>query len=59
MPDNKSKQDGRDDARVDVHDKNEVGYLHQQYPNYTHDQIVEAIKKYGPLRKKIVAELKK
>jgi hypothetical protein len=59
MADDKTKQDGRDDTRVDVHDRNEVRYFHQQYPNYTNQQIVEAIKKYGPIRKNIVAKLKK
>ena len=59
MSDNKNKQDGRDGARVDSKDKSEVEYLHRQYPNHTHQQIVEAIEKYGPLRKDIEAHLKK
>lgn len=59
MADNKTKQDGRDDARVDANDKSEVEYLHKQHPGYSHQQIVEAIKKYGPLRKDIEANLKK
>jgi len=59
MADNKKKQDGRDDAKVDSKDKSEVEYLHQQYPKHTHQQIVEAIEKYGPYRKDIIAHLKK
>ena len=59
MADNKTKQDGRDDAKVDVNDKSEVEYLHRQHPGCTHEQIVTAIKKYGPLRKDIEAHLKK
>ena len=59
MSDNKNKQDGRDDSKVDINDKSEVEYLHKQHPGYTHQQIVDAIKKYGPLRKNIEAHLKK
>ena len=58
MSDNKQQQDGRDDARVDSKDKSEVEYLHRQHPNFTHAQIVEAVEKYGPLRKDIEAHLR-
>ena len=59
MSDNKNKQDGRDSSKVDINDKSEVEYLHQQHPKHTHQQVLDAIKKYGPLRKDIEAHLKK
>ena len=59
MADNKAKQDCRDDARVDANDKSEVEYFHRQHPSYTHEEILEAIRKYGPLRKDIEAKLRK
>ncbi len=59
MSDNKQSRDGRDRSKVDSSDKSEVEYLHQQHPQHSHEQIVEAIKKYGPLRKDIEAHLKK
>jgi hypothetical protein len=59
MSDNKNKQDGRDRNKVDASDKSEVEFLHQQHPKHTHQEIVDAIKKYGPNRKDIEAHLKK
>ena len=53
------KQDGRDDSKVDINDKSEVEYLHQQHPSYTHQEILDIIKQYDPLRKNIEAHLKK
>lgn len=58
MSDSKTKQDGRDDSKVDSKDKNEVEYLHQKHPNLTHQQITEAIKAAGPVRKDIEEYLK-
>jgi len=38
---------------VDANDPSEVEYLHQQFPNKTHQEIKEAIAAKGPLRKDI------
>jgi hypothetical protein len=57
MSDDKSKQGKQDDIRVDANDKNEVEYLHQQFPTRTHKEILEAIQKSGPIRKDIIKYL--
>ncbi len=57
MADNKTKQGSQDDIKVDINDKNEVEYLHRQYPDKQHSQIVDAIKVAGPDREKIVRYL--
>lgn len=59
MADNKNLQDRRDDVKVDQNDKNEVEYLHRQYPERTHGEIREAIEKYGPYRKDIEEKLRR
>jgi len=59
MADNKAKRDGRDDVKVDSNDPSEVEYLHQKFPKNTHEEIESAIKKYGPYRKDIEAQLKR
>ena len=59
MSDNKTNKGKQDDIRVDSNDSSEVEYLHQQFPNKTHDQIKEAIKAAGPMRKDIIAYLEK
>ena len=59
MADDKTRQDGRDDVRVDASDKSEVEYLHRQHPRHTHQEVVEAIEKYGPMRKDIEAHLRR
>ena len=53
MSDNKQSQDGRDRSRVDINDPSEVEYLHQQYPQLQHQQVVDAIKAHGPSREAI------
>jgi len=57
--DNKTNTGKGDDIRVDINDPNEVEYLHRKYPNKTHEQVKEAIKKAGPMRKDIETELEK
>ena len=57
MADDKSKQGKQDDIRVDANDPSEVEYLHRQFPNKTHQQIIDAIKTYGPLRANVVRAL--
>jgi hypothetical protein len=53
MADDKTKQGKQDDIRVDSNDPSEVEYLHSKFPNKTHDDIKEAIKNKGPIRKDI------
>lgn len=53
MSDNKKNTGKQDDIRVDSNDPSEVEYVHRKYPNKTHQEIKEAIKKYGPMRKNI------
>lgn len=57
--DNKNTTGKQDAIRVDKNDPSEVEYLHQQHPKHTHEEIKEAIEKYGPLRADITAHLKK
>jgi hypothetical protein len=58
MSDDKTNRGRQDDLRVDINDKSEVEYLHQQFPNKTHEQVVDAIRRYGPMREDIVKELR-
>jgi hypothetical protein len=57
MADDKTKQGKQDDRNVDVNDPNEVEYLHRQFPDKVHSQIVDAIKVAGPAREKIIRYL--
>ncbi len=59
MSDNKNMRDGRDDVKVDSKDPSEVEFVHKQFPNLTHQQVMDAIKQYGPYRKDIYAALEK
>jgi hypothetical protein len=59
MADNKQNTGKQDDIRVDKNDPSEVEYLHSRYPNKTHEEIKEAIEKYGPMRIDIEEALKK
>jgi hypothetical protein len=59
MADDKKNTGRQDDIRVDVNDKSEVEYLHQQFPNKTHQQILEAIKEAGPIRADIIEYLQR
>ena len=43
---------------IDVNNKFDVEYLHQQYPWYTYQQIQEVIKTAGPLYTHIDRELR-
>jgi hypothetical protein len=58
MSDDKANRGRQDDLRVDINDKIEVEYMHQQFPNKTHEQVVDAIRRYGPMREDIVKELR-
>jgi hypothetical protein len=52
--DNKKVQDGRDRSQVDVNDPSEAEYVHQQFPNLSHEQILIAIKEKGPSRQAVM-----
>lgn len=57
MPDDKKNTGKQDDIRVDANDPSEVEYLHSRFPERTHEEIKEAIRNYGPLRKNIEEQL--
>ena len=59
MTDNKKYIVTQDDINVDSKDKNEVEFLHQQFPDKPLEEIKEAIKTAGPLRVNIVAYLQR
>ena len=56
--DDKTNRGRQDDLRVDINDKSEVEYLHSQFPKKSHEEIVDAIRRYGPMREDIVKELR-
>lgn len=53
--DDKSKQDGRDDAKVDLNDPNEVSYAAQQV-GVTMQQYKEYAKACGSSSRKVIAD---
>jgi len=53
--DNKLKQDGRDDAKVDLNDPNEVSYAAQQ-ANVSTEKYKEMAKKAGTSNRNKIAE---
>ena len=59
MADDKSKKGRQDDIRVDANDPSEVEYVHRQFPNKTHRQIIEAIRKAGPMRRDVMEYLRR
>lgn len=59
MADDKRNIGKQDDIRVDANDPSEVEYLHQQFPDKTHQEIKAAIEKAGPMRADIIASLQK
>lgn len=58
MSDDKTNRGRQDDLRVDINDKSEVEYLHSQFPQKSHEEIVDAIRRYGPMRENIENELR-
>jgi hypothetical protein len=58
MSDDKTNKGRQDDLRVDINDRSEVEYLHSQFPNKSHEEVVDAIRRYGPMREDIVKELR-
>ena len=59
MADNKNDKSQQDRVRIDVNDPSEVEYLHSLFPGLEHQQIVDAIKEKGPMRKDVMAYLEK
>lgn len=59
MSDNKKKKGTQDRIRVNSQESYEVEYLHSKYPHLSHQAVAGAIRAAGPLRKHIVAYLKK
>lgn len=58
MSDNKHNTGVQDQIRIDINDPSEVEYVHAQFPELEHEQIVAAIKEKGPLRKAVMEYLK-
>ncbi|RYE52780.1 MAG: DUF3606 domain-containing protein [Sphingobacteriales bacterium] len=57
MADDKNKQDGRDDSRIDANDSSELNYAAEQF-GVSIDRIREAIEKVGNSRDKVGEYLK-
>jgi len=53
MTDNKQLRGQQDRNRVNSQEPYEVEDLHQKYPNLSHEQVRDAVIKYGPDRKNI------
>jgi hypothetical protein len=49
MADDKSKQDGRDDSKIDAHDSNELAYAAKAF-GVSVDEVKAAIKAVGNSR---------
>ena len=58
MSDNKNIVSQQDRIRIDINDPSEVEYVHSQFPELEHQQVVDAIKEKGPVRKDVVEYLK-
>ena len=58
MSDNKNIVSQQDRIRIDVNDRSEVEYVHSLFPELEHEQIVDAIKEKGPIRKNVMEYLK-
>jgi hypothetical protein len=59
MSDSKQNVGQQDRIRIDSKDPSEVEYVHQQFPNLKHQQIVDAIEKAGPFREVVMNYLNK
>jgi hypothetical protein len=57
MKDDKTKQDGRDDTKIDANDPNEVAYAAKKI-GVSATEIKEAIKAVGSSREKVEKYLK-
>ncbi len=59
MADNKKLTSKPDRSRVDRFDRSEMTWLRKRFPEHSTIQVINAVVKAGPMRKKIVAYLKK
>lgn len=59
MSDNKNNTSQQDRIRIDINDSSEVEYVHSLFPELEHEQILNAIKEKGPMRKDVMEYLKK
>lgn len=48
----------QNDIRVDSNDKTQVAYLHARFPGKTQREVLDAIKKAGPMRSAIIEYLR-
>ena len=58
MSDNKFQRDNRDRSRVDANDVSEVEYVHRQFPELSHQEVLQAIQTQGPMRVDILNYLR-
>jgi uncharacterized protein (DUF433 family) len=58
MTDDKSLVGTSDINQNDGDDSNEIEYVLRQFPHLTHQQVSDAIKRIGPLRKDVIEYLK-
>ncbi len=58
MADNKNIKTQQDRIRVDSKDPSEVEYLHQKFPAFSHQEILQAIRRAGPYLKAIIEYLR-
>ncbi|MBW8683492.1 DUF3606 domain-containing protein [Chitinophaga rhizophila] len=57
MSDSKQNVGQQDRVRVDANDPSEVEFVHRQFPELSHGQVLAAIKENGPLREDIYKKL--
>ena len=58
MTDDKSPVGTSDINQNEGDDSNEIEYVLMQFPHLTHQQVSDAIKRTGPLRKDVIEYLK-
>jgi hypothetical protein len=58
MSDNKDFRGSQDRDRVDSQDSNEVEYIHRQFPELSHEEVLNVIKQNGPMRENVMNALR-
>ena len=58
MSDNRDLRGFQDRDRVDSQDSNEVEYIHRQFPELSHEEVLNAIRQNGPMREDIMTALR-
>ncbi len=56
MSDNTTMQE--DAGKIDADNYSEVEQIHQQFPHMEHQQVLDAVKQYGPDKEDIIEYLK-